>query len=142
MGDVKNDVDRDAIVNELLQEHPIDEMVKFDQFNLQEKLRKNTDLVAKYTDLLNKEKADLEYLQEMLEKLYGQRYHHYRFNYEENLDKKEIEKYYLPADPQIIQMKRIIRKQQIRVNFFNLCVKSLDRQYWGIRTFLDAEKLT
>lgn len=128
-------VDKDQIINELLKEYPIYELVSFDELNISQKLQDNPYQLIRFQDQLIKERIRYEELEEMLEKLVGQLYHKYRFESEEELSNKEIEKYYLPKDPKHLKMKEILRKQKIRIAFFELCVKGLDRQYWSMKEF-------
>lgn len=127
----------DKIVLELHEQYPITEEVKFCEFDLHDKLEKNGDLILKYTDILNKEESYLEHIEELMEKLMGQRYDYYRFESDKNLQKSEIERYYLPKDPAIIKMKTIIAKQKVRVKFFKMCVNALNKQGWNLKTYSD-----
>jgi acyl carrier protein phosphodiesterase len=128
-------IDKDKIVNDLLKEYPIYDLVAFDELNISQKLQDNPYQVIRFQDQLLKEKIRYEELEELQEKLVGELYHKYRFQSEEELSNKEIEKYYLPKDPKYLKMKEILRKQKIRIAFFELCVKGLDRQYWSMKEF-------
>ena len=107
--------DEEKIVEELLKEHPIHEMVKFSELDITQKLEDNSFHIVKYKELYYKELAVLEGLEAKQEKLHGMRYKYYRFEDNEAWTKPEIEKYCLPSDPKIIQMKGIIAKQKARV---------------------------
>ena len=128
-------LDKDKIVDDLLKEYPIYELVAFDELNISQKLQDNPYQLIRFQDQLLKEKIRFEELEELQEKLIGELYHKYRFQSEEELSNKEIEKYYLPKDPKYLKMKEILRKQKIRIAFFELCVKGLDRQYWSMKEF-------
>jgi hypothetical protein len=67
--------------------------------------------------------------------LIGQRYDFYRFEYDKELQKPEIEKYYIPKDKMVVQMKNIMMKQKIRVDFFKVCVNGLKSSQWNMKTF-------
>ena len=133
-------VDKDKIVDDLLKEYPIYDLVAFDELNICQKLQDNPYQSMKFQDQLIKEKNRYEELEELQEKLVGELYHKYRFHTEEELTNKEIEKYYIPKDPKYLKMNEILRKQKIRIAFFELCVKGLDRQYWSMKGFIDANK--
>lgn len=128
-------IDKNKIVDDLLKEYPIYELVAFDELNISQKLQDNPYQLIRFQDQLLKEKIRFEELEELQEKLIGELYHKYRFQSEEELSNKEIEKYYLPKDPKYLKMKEILRKQKIRIAFFELCVKGLDRQYWSMKEF-------
>ena len=126
---------RDEIVNDLKRIHPVEELVRFDEINLQEKLEKSAYLVIHYDDLLKKEEMVYQDLENKYDVLIGQRYDFYRFEYDKELQKPEIEKYYIPKDPKVVQMKNIMLKQKIRVDFFKVCVNGLKSSQWNMKTF-------
>lgn len=131
--DIKDECDK--IINDLEKEHPILEMVSFNDMNIQEKLMENSYLSAQYMSLLSAEQREYEILEEKYDALVGLRFDHYRFNTDKELTKPEIEKYYLPQDKQIRQMKKILMKQKTRVEFFDACVKGLKQVQWNMKTF-------
>lgn len=131
----------DLIVEKLHDDNKIDELVSFNETNIIEKLQNNTYLVIQYNELYFKEKNILDKLNEKRDVLVGQRYDYYRFNYDKALKQGEIEKYYLPKDGQILKINEIIKRQQIRVDFFLLCAKQLEKQQWNMKSFLDATRI-
>lgn len=134
-------IDKDKIVNDLLLEYPIYDLVAFDELNISQKLQDNPYQLMRFQDTLLKEKMRYEELEILQEKLIGELYHKFRFENEEELSNKEIEKYYIPKDAKYLKMNEILRKQKIRIAFFELCVKGLDRQYWSMKEFINAKKL-
>jgi hypothetical protein len=126
---------RTEIVNQLRNEYPIEELVQFNEIDIQEKLQKSAYLIIQYEDLLKKEQMVYQDLENKYEALLGKRYNYYRFEIDKELQKPEIEKYYLPQDKQVRQMKKILLKQDIRVNFFKICVKGLNDMRWNMGTF-------
>lgn len=133
--------DRDKIVNELKNEYPIEDQVKFNEFTISDKLQENQELKVKYYELYEREKFLYDELIKKHDILMGQRYDFYRFESDRNLTKAEIEKYYLPKDKKIRQMSELITKQEIRVKFFELCYKAIDGLYWRIKNWIDNEKV-
>ena len=130
----------ETILQQLHSEHPIDEMVKFSDLDITEKLSENPYLIVKYRELYYKELARLDELEMLMDKLTGIRYKHYRFEDDKEWTKVEIEKYCLPSDKQIIRMKTIINKQKIRVRFFEMCYKGFEQSGWRMKTFVDTLK--
>lgn len=131
---------QDDVTKKLLKEHPIHKLVKFSELDISEKLQDNVGMIVRYRDLYHKELSKLDKLEDMMEKLIGLRYKYYRFDCDDEYTKAEIEKYCLPADKKIIQMKSIIRKQEIRVRFFEMCWKAFEKQSWSMKMFLDTLK--
>jgi len=123
------------IVDELVKEYNIYKLLEFDEFNLKEKIQNNSYLLMKFQDQLLKEEIKLDEYNELYEKLVGECYHKYRFEIDESLSKTEIEKYYLPRDKKIVQMKKILNKQKIRIKFFESCIKGIEKQYWNMKEF-------
>lgn len=132
--------DEEKILEELNEEHPIEEMLKFDEFSLQDEIKTNMSQAVHYYDLYQKEFVQLDHLKDLLEKLKGKRYKYYRFETDEEWQKPEIEKYCLPSDPKILRMKKLIRKQEIRVRFFEMCYKAFEKREWSIKNYLETLK--
>jgi hypothetical protein len=130
--------EKDRIINELLLEHPISELVKFNELDLQEKLAQNPTMMVKYRDLYHKELAKLDKLDDLMEKLVGMRYRYYRFDDNHEWSKPEIEKYAIPTDKKVQRMKKIIRRQKIRVRFFEMCWKAFEKQGWSMKGFIET----
>lgn len=130
----------EEIQKELLKEYPILDLVSFNEINIQDKLKNNAYLIAQYSTLLISEKREYERLEEMYDSLVGMRYDHYRFNMDKELTKIEIEKYYLPKDEKIKQMKSILNRQMTRVEFFDMCVKGLKQAGYNMSVFSQNER--
>lgn len=129
------------ILEKLKEEHPIDELVKFTDIDITEKLQENPFFIVKYRELFLREQSYLIELEEKLEKLIGKRYDWYRFESDRELTKTEIEKYYLPQDKKINIMKKILRKQKARVQFFDICVKGFEQMGWRMKCMIDAMRI-
>lgn len=130
--------EKDRIQKKLLEEHPIHEMVKFSELDIAEKLTENTQMLVKYRDLYHKELSRLDKLEDLMERLMGIRYKHYRFDDNHEWSKPEIEKFALPADRKIQRFKRIIRRQKVKVRFFEMCWKAFEKQAWSMKMFLET----
>jgi hypothetical protein len=130
----------DVIQEELMKDHNILEMVSFNDIDLQEKLKRNAYLVTQYSNLLSAEKREYERLEEIYDALVGKQYDYYRFEYDKELTKVEIEKYYIPNDKKVKQMKRILAKQRHRVDFFESCVRGLKQCGWNMGTYSSNER--
>ena len=136
-----NKQDENKILDDLLVKYPIEEEVKFSDLDMAEKQKDNTFMVVKYRDLLIREQMEYQRLETLMEKLTGQQYKYYRFNAPEEWTKVEIEKYCLPADKKVLKMKRILRRQDIRVKFFEMCVKGMESQGWRMKGFYESMRM-
>jgi hypothetical protein len=132
---------QEEILEELYKQYPIDEMVKFDEFSISEKLQDNSYWIVHFRNELLKVTSEYEQLEEMLETLIGQRYDYYRFDYDKELDKTEIKNYYIPKDQKIRKMKRILARQKVKVEFFKYCVAGMEKQQWNMKNFLENLKV-
>lgn len=132
---------REEILQELYRLYPIDELVKFDEFSISEKLQNNSYWIVKFRDELLKALSEYEQMEEMLETLIGQRYDFYRFDYDKELDRTEIKNFYIPKDKKIIKMKRILARQKVKVDFFKYCVSGMEKQQWNMKSFLENMKV-
>jgi hypothetical protein len=141
--------DRDKIVGELLKEFPIHDLVSFNEFDIKEKLSKNSDIYINYYEHYLSEKQEMAHLEELKIRLIGQIYDELRFpapnsknpNVHKNLDRKEIVEYYIPRDERYIRLIEIIEKQKVRVEFFEIAAKAIDKMSWNIRNYIAADKL-
>jgi hypothetical protein len=134
--------ERDDIWKALYETHKIDEEVKFNEFNIGDKLKEHPFIKLNYENLYYKEQAKYVRMTEVFEKIQGLRYDYYRFNFSKELTNKEIEKYYLPKDPTILEAKKKLRKQQWNMDFYKMCVDAITNQGWRMKEFLDSLKIT
>ena len=136
----KDEQERETIIEQLMEEHPILELVSFNELNLQEKLKNNAFQMMKYHDLFKAEQMAYEELEEKYDALVGMRYDHYRFVEDKSLLKTEIEKYYLVKDKKIRRMKQILRRQKVRMEFFDSCYKGLKQMGWNMNVYSQNER--
>lgn len=135
------DKEREEVLQKLLQEHNIEEMVKFSDYDIQDKLQQNAFQIVKYRELYLKEKNDLDKLNALKEKIVGEQYDFYRFHFDKELKPQEITTYYFPKDEKILKINSLIRKQQWRVDFFDICVDALGKMAWNMKAFLESYKV-
>ena len=129
---------REEILADLYAEYPIDEMVRFSELDLQEKLQENPFWIVKFRDLFNRAQAEYVYLETLYEKCVGDRYDYYRFESERELDKFEIKNYYIPRDKKIIQMKNILARQKVKVDFYKMCLQGMEQLGWRMKSYIDT----
>ena len=129
-----------AIFDELYKENPIDEMVGFDETDIHEKLQENQLKVVHYKELYYVELDLYEDLERKMKALRGKRYKHYKFNVEEQWEKKEIEDYCLESDKSIIQLKKIMQRQKAKVRFYEMAWKAFDKLQWTMKLYNDRDR--
>ena len=126
----------DEMLKKLHEEHPIDDLVKFNELNVHEKLQENDWLIVKYRDLYHKELDKLERAQEILEKTKGERYIYYRYECDREWTKPEIENFALPQDEKVRKVQKQVQRQQAKVRFFHMCWKAFESRSWSMNNFL------
>ena len=131
---------REDIINKLYKKYPISDIIKFSENDIQDKLKDNVFNIVKYTELYQKELDIYNKINTLLDKVCGEKYDYYRFNFEKELKQSEIEKYYLPKDKKICKINTFLRRQKWRVDFFHMCMKAFEKQSWNMKTFWDSIK--
>jgi hypothetical protein len=128
-------------IDDLKKEYDIENIISFNEFNIQEKLQKNSYEIMKFHDLYLKAEAELNALKEIKDKKIGLLYNKLRFEDERSLTKTEIEKYYIPSNEEIIAINKLILKQTSRMDFFEMCYKTLEKMSWNMKNYLDSCKV-
>jgi hypothetical protein len=132
-------MDIEKIIADLKQTWPILDILTFDDLTIQDKLQKNSFHIINFGEQYLKEKNRLNKLNQLREKVAGECYHKYKTDNLE-LTKYEIEKYYLPKEPDIIKIDNEIYKQKIIVEFFEIAIDALKKQQWNIKLFMEDRK--
>jgi len=132
---IQIDIDDDEVLQELYNEYGVAELLTFSEFNIAEKISDNTFIAEQFRLLYLKEKYFLSQIEDIFDKKQGTLYDYYKFENEKTLTKTEIEKYYLPKDKKLQELKGHRKKQEQRVDFFESVWKALERQAWLLRAF-------
>lgn len=141
MNDIINEYDElKQIFEDLKSEYDIEEAATFSDLDISEKLQKNEMMVIKYKEHYFAELEKYEILERKMNALKGFRYKHYKFNDNNEWNKREIEEYCLPSDKKIIAMKKILAKQNVKVRFFDICWKAFNSMGWSMKTFTERER--
>lgn len=127
---------REEIKEKLLDEYPITDEVSFNDFNIEEKLQNQLQLELKYYDLMTNAKYVHGKIEDILIDKQCELYDHFRFEYERNLSKTEIELYYMPNHPDIKLIKERMELQEVKVKFFEICYRASKQLQWNISTYL------
>lgn len=130
--------DYDKILEELYEEHNVEELLNFTETTIQDKLAINSAKLYHYTELYQKALNEYNKISELRDKLMGEKYNYYKYKTDALLRQGEIEKYYLPTDKDIIKMNNILRNQKAYVDFYENLKKALEKQSWNMQTFLKS----
>lgn len=130
--------DYDDVIQELMKEHNVEDILNFNETDIQEKLAINSAKIWHFAELYNREKNDYDKIMEIKSLLEGQLYIHYKTTSQLSLKQGEIEKYYIPNDKYIIMLNKIARQQKWRVEFYQSLKAALEKQQWNMTTFLKS----
>lgn len=136
---VREEVNEDAVFGRLEEQYDVYDLLLFNEFNLQERLERNAfhakDWKLKYLQELGR----VEQVRDRLEKKTGEKYKALKEG-AMSLTKAEIEKYYLPTDDELIELKGLLRKQELRAEYFKAVCDALNAQQWYIKSWLDCSR--
>lgn len=131
---------REDVIDMLLLDYPIYDIIQFDESTVRDKLELNAFEVIKYQELFFREKNELDKIEALKDKIIGEQYDYYRFKFDRNLSPAEVKSYYLPKDEKILNINKLLRQQQWRVDFFEMCYKALNSMGWNMKSYLQALK--
>lgn len=140
MSEKKEMDEYNELIQELSEKWDVQNLLSFNEMDIQEKLSINSAKVWHFTELYNKEKNVYDMMCEMKDNVICKRYEHYKTNTNLLLKQSEIEKYYLPKDPEIVKITTLVRKQKWRVDFYQGVKSALEKQQWSMKSFLDSMK--
>jgi len=113
---------------EYLLKYPIDMMLSFNNENLLDKLKDNCDQLVRFEKLFLIAEAKYIEMEDLYQEVVSEQYDWYKFEFDRSLNTAEIKEFYIRKDPKVKQIKRLLDKQKIQKNFFELCIKSYLRQ--------------
>jgi len=137
---LKSDIKESDILQKLYDEHKIDGLLEFNEFNLAAKIKDQPFISEQFRLIYLKEKHILLKVSDIFEAKQGEKYDHFKFEGEKPLTKTEIEKYYLPKDDKLKELKNLVAKQQLRVDFFESVWKAVDQLAWKYKLFFEMER--
>jgi len=136
---IQFDIDENETLAKLHQEYKINDILEFNEFNFSEKLKQQPFLSEQFRLIYLKEKHTLMKIEDIFEKKQGELYDHFKFEGEKPLTKTEIERYYLPKDTKLSELKKYVLKQQLRVDYFESVWKALEQLSWKMKLFFEAD---
>ena len=128
-------------IEEYLLKYPIDVLLSFNESTIKEKLKENVDLYFKYKVFDLKSTARLIELEALYHDITSEQYDWYKFEDTRSLTTAEIKEFYIRKDPKVKQIKRLVDKQKIQKNFFQLCIESLVTQGERMHDFVKVLKI-
>jgi hypothetical protein len=134
----KNEVNE--LLDRLQREWPITEILSFNELNLSDKIQIWPFELIRFGDQFIREKSRLQEIQEVKDKVVGKEYDILKFHSDKALTKQEIEQYYLPNNPNVIKVNKVMEKQEVVVAYFENCLKALEKIQWNAKLYMDDRK--
>lgn len=136
---IREELNEDVLFGKLEEQYNVYDILMFNEFTIKERLEKNSfhykDFRLKYLQEL----AKYEQVKERLDKVIAEKYQALKEG-SVNLTKTEIEKYYLPKDETILQLRGLLRKQELRANYFEAVCSAFDKQGWALKNYIENQK--
>mgnify|MGYP000011033205 CR=1 FL=1 len=136
MNKVFEDINENKILAELQKEYDVFNLLTYNEYDVNEKLQYNPFHTEQFRLLSRDEKSKLLELNNQLEAKRSEIYRYYKEESGLSLNKSEIEKYYLPGNEEIQDLKRKIAEQETRVEFFDALYEAFKNQGWQMKQFL------
>jgi hypothetical protein len=136
---IRSELNEDVLFSRMEQDYDVYDLLNFNEFNLKSRLERLAYHMKDFKLKYLQELAKVEQVQDRLDKVIGEKYQALK-NGEVSLTKTEIEKYYLTTDAQILSLKGLLRKQQLRADYFFAVWNAFDKMGWNIRAYIDLNK--
>ena len=131
------DIDEDAIIKKIMLEYPdLYDLLEFNEYTIKEKLEKNAWWFQNFRLLYIREKRKLEQIKIIHDEFVGNLYHQLRFENDITIGKIETEKYYIPKHPKVVEYRKLIMKQMIRVETFEAIKDAFKQQGYNMTQFI------
>ncbi len=136
---IRSELNEDVLFGKLEEQYNVYDILMFNEFTLKQRLERNAfhfkDFRLKYLQEL----AKYEQVKERLDTKIAEKYQSLKSG-SVNLTKTEIEKYYLPKDESILQLRGLLRKQELRANYFDAVCSAFDKQGWALKNYIENQK--
>jgi hypothetical protein len=136
---IREELNEDTIFSKMEQEYNVYDLLTFNEFNIQDRLERLSFHMKDFRLKFLQEQGKLNAVEDRLAQVTGDKYIALK-NGEVSLTKTEIEKYYLPKDVEIMNLRALVRKQEMRVEYFDAVWKCMDKLQWNMKLYCDNGK--
>jgi len=136
---VREELNSDNIFKKLEEDYNVYDLLTFNEFNIQDRLERLSFHMKDFRLKYLQEQSKLSTVEDHLNKVVGDKY----ISLKEGavtLTKTEIERYYLPKDADIMKLKGLVRKQEMRVEYFLAVWTAMDKIQWNMKLYCDNSK--
>lgn len=138
---IEAEIDEDKLLTKLREEYDVSGLLEFNEFDVNEKLSWNAFIIEKFRMLYIHEKQKYNRLELKFQERAGELYDYYKYKESKDLKKTEIERYYLPANQELIKLKKMLLLQETRVSFFEALTEAFKSQGFNMRNFVENLKI-
>jgi hypothetical protein len=132
-------IDEDEICREVMLEHlSLWDDLDWNEYNLKEKLEKNPYHYQQFRLLWLGQKNKLRKIEMLRDEYVGKLYDKLKYEGDKTLTKTEIEKYYLPKDPQVMKFNRLCLRQEIRTGVYEEIANTFKMQGFAMGNYVKA----
>jgi len=136
---IREELNEDSIFKKLEEEYNVYDLLTFNEFNIQERLQRLSFHMKDFRLKFLQEQSKLSTVEDRLAQMIGDKYISLKDG-AVTLTKTEIERYYLPKDPDLIKLKGLVRKQEMRVKYFETIWQAMDKLQWNMKLFCENGK--
>lgn len=136
---IREELNSDTIFSKLEEQYNVYDLLTFNEFNIQERLERLSFHMKDFRLKFLQEQSKLASVEDRLDKLIGDKYVALKSG-EVTLTKTEIERYYLPKDPEVMNLKGLVRKQELRTKYFEAVWQAMDKLQWNMKLYCDNGK--
>lgn len=136
---IRTELNEDSIFSQLESNYNMYDLLMFNEFTIQDRLERLSYVMKDLRLKFIQEQQKVNQIKDRLDKVTGEKYIELK-NSEVSLTKTEIERYYLPRDEEILQLKGLLRKQELRMNYFEACWDAASKLQWNIKLYIDSGK--
>jgi hypothetical protein len=115
------------------------DLLTFNEFNIQDRLERLSFHMKDFRLKFLQEQGKLNSVEDRLAQVVGDKYIALK-NGEVTLSKTEIEKYYLPKDTEVMNLRALVRKQEMRTKYFEAVWQAMDKLQWNMKLYCDNGK--
>jgi hypothetical protein len=136
---IREELNEDTIFSKMEADYNVYDLLTFNEFNIQDRLERLSFHMKDFRLKFLQEQGKLNSVEDRLAQVVGDKYIALK-NGEVTLSKTEIEKYYLPKDTEVMNLRALVRKQEMRTKYFEAVWQAMDKLQWNMKLYCDNGK--
>lgn len=136
---IREELNEDTIFSKMETDYNVYDLLTFNEFNIQERLERLSFHMKDFRLKFLQETAKLNQVEDHLNKVTADKYIALKEG-AVTLTKTEIEKYYLAKDTELLHLRGLVRKQELRTKYFEAVWQAMDKLQWNMKLYCDNGK--